>query len=238
VDRFTRRELKHDELQSVYQEFEQFTRTHYKEILGMTGAVIVAAGLVVGLKVYLDRQAAAANAALGTALKTYRAYVGNLSANTGFDSQTFPTADSKYKMALTQFTAVTRDYPHQRAADIARYHLGLCQSALGDHAAAAKTLEQATHTSDHTVASLARMALAGEYAATGKTADAEKLYQDLADHPTLAVPKATALMALANLERSTNPAKSRQIYESLEKEFASDTSLTALFKEQISDLPK
>ncbi|HEV2493536.1 MAG TPA: tetratricopeptide repeat protein [Terriglobia bacterium] len=238
MDRFTRRELKHDELQSVYQEFEQFTRTHYREILGVAGAVIVTVGLVVGLKIYMDRQEAAANTALGTALKTFRAYVGALSTSAGFDSQTFPSAETKYKTALAQFTEITRNYPHQKAADIARYHLGLCQSALGDHATAVKTLEQASHVSDHTVASLAKLSLAGEYASTGKTADAEKLYQDLADHPTLAVPKATALMALANLERSTNPAKSRQIYEGLEKEFASDTSLASLLKEQISELPK
>jgi tetratricopeptide (TPR) repeat protein len=238
VDRFTRRELKHDELQTVYQEFEHFARTHYREILGIAGAVIVTVGLVAGLKLYLDRQEAAANAALGTALKTFRAYVGSTSTPAGFDSQTFPTADAKYKAALAQFTEVTRDYPHQKAADIARYHLGLCQSALGDHAVAVKTLEQASRTSNRTFASLAKLALAGEYATTGKTADAEKLYQDLADHPTLAVPKATALMALANLERATNPAKSRQIYENLEKEFASDASLASLIKEQISELPK
>jgi tetratricopeptide (TPR) repeat protein len=238
LDRYTRRELKHDELQSVYEGFEQFVKTHYREIIGTTGAAIAIVGLVAGLKVYSDRQEEAANAQLGAALQTFRAYVGPTSQSLGFDSQSFPTAEAKYKKAAGEFNDIASKFPRQKAGAIARYHLGVCQGALGDHAAAIKTLEQAEHASDRNIASLAKLALAGEYASTGKVAEAEKLYQDLADHPTLTVPKATALMALANLERASNPAKSRQIYESLEKEFASDPSLASLLKEQMAELAK
>ena len=237
MDRYTRRELKHDELQSVYQGLEQFAKAHYKEIAGVTGAVILIVGLVVGLKTYNDRQEAAASTELATALKSFNAYVGPASPG-GFNSQSFPTAQAKYQKALVEFTEVTRKFPRQKAAAIARYHAGVCQAELGDHAAAIKTLEEAARASDRSIASLAKLALADQYASTGKTVQAEGLYQELADHPTLTVPKAEALMALANAERSNNPAKARQIYQSLEKEFASDASLASLLKEQIAELAK
>lgn len=237
MDRLTRRELKHDELQSVYQQVEEYAKTHYREIAGAAGAVVIIAGLAVGAKVYLDRQETAANAQLGAALKTFRAYVGP-SSTSSFNSQSFPTAQEKYQKALAEFTEVGSKYPRQKAAGIARYHAGLCQAELGDHAAAIKTLEEAARASDPSIASLAKLALAGEYARGGKAAQAEQLYQGLADHPTLTVPKATALMALANAERFSNPAKSRQIYQGLEKEFASDASLASLLKDEMADLPK
>ena len=37
---------------------------------------------------------------------------------------------------------------------VARYHVGLCQSMLGDSAGATKTLEEASHTSDPEIAAL------------------------------------------------------------------------------------
>src|SRR5438445_12057951 len=97
----------------------------------------------------------------------------------GADSPTFPTAQAKYRKAVEQVSKVARRFPHQKAASIARYHMGVCQAALGDHAAAIKTLEEASRTSDENIAALAKFALAGEYASAGKLADAEKLYQDL-----------------------------------------------------------
>ena len=70
---------------------------------------------------------------------------------------------------------------------------------------------------------MAKFALAGELAKSGKTPEAAKLYQELADHPTITVPKASALLALADAYRESQPAKSRQIYEQVEKEFASNS---------------
>ena len=239
MDRYTRRELKQDEFQNVYQEFERFARSHYKQILAAVGALILVAGLVAALRLYMDRQEAAANADLGAALQTFHAYVGPPSQNLGL-AVSFATPQEKYKKALTQFSDVARQYPRQKAGEIARYHIGVCQSELGDHAGAIKTLEAAEHTSDANIAALAKLALAGEYASTGKLADAEKLYQDLADHPTLTVPKATSLMALASADRATKPAKSRQIYEGLlaDKDLSANNSLVSDLKEQLSDLPK
>ena len=239
MDRLTRRELKQDQLRTTFEAFEQFGKTHYREIVTVMSALIVILGLAAGLKLYNDRREALANADLGAAFKTFRAYVGNASPEMlGADAPTFPTAQAKYKKALDQFSEVARRFPHQKMATIARYHVGVCQAALGDHAAAIKTLEEAARTSDQNIAALAKFALAGEYASAGKLADAEKLYRDLANHPTLTVPKAAALLALADADRAADPAQSRKIYQDLEKEFSSDAALLADIKEQMSGLPK
>jgi len=239
LDRLTRRELKQDQLRTTYEGFEEFAKTHYKDILGVVGVAVVVVGLAAALKFYMDRQEAEANAQLGAALKTFRAYVGNASPEVvGADSPSFPTAQEKYKKARQQFTEVVHKFPRQNAAAIARYHVGVCQAALGDQAAAIKTLEEASRASDRNIASLSQFALAGVYASAGKLAEAGKLYQKLADHPTLTVPKASALLAWADAERGDKPAHSRQIYEQLQKEFGSDVALAGVIKEQLAELPK
>ena len=238
----SRRELKQDQLRTTFEEFEEFAKQRYKEIVTVAGIVIVVAGLAGGLKVYRNRQGAEANQQLGTALRTFRAYVGPTPAGSLIPGmETFPTARDRYKKALEQFQQVIQKYsryPEPKAVAIARYHVGLCQGQLGDHAAATKTLEEASRNSDRNLAALAQFALAGELVKAGKVEEAAKLYQVLADRPTSTVPEATARLALADAYRATQPAKARQIYAEIAKKFGSDVTLAQVLKEQIASLPK
>ncbi|HEY6290006.1 MAG TPA: tetratricopeptide repeat protein [Terriglobia bacterium] len=240
--RLTRHELKTDEFQSTVESFEQFARENARQITTGVAAAILVAAAVIGWRTYNGRQEAAANAALAEALKTYKAEVNAAPVNL-FSGQTppagqFSTPQDKYKAALAQFSDVVAKYPRQTAADFARYHVGLCQALLGNDAAAEKTLEAASHSSDNAAAALASMALAGELAKTGKLAEAAKIYQKLADHPTSTVPRATALLAEADLLRSTQPAQARALYETVQKEFSSDAYLSSTVRQQIASLPK
>jgi tetratricopeptide (TPR) repeat protein len=236
LDRLTRHQLKENEIRTTYDEFKRYFDLHSKEIVTTAGAVIVVAALVFGYRAWSERQEAGANNELAVALRSFRAYVGPSSGEVGLESQSFPTAEAKYDRAEQQFRAVIDQYPHQRAAKIARYHVGVCQSALGDHNAAIKTLEEAAKTSDKEIAAIAKYALAGEYAAVKRVPDAVKLYQDLANHPTTSVPKATALLAEADAYRASDPAQARRIYQGLEKEFASDSSLAGMIRDQMAGL--
>ena len=121
---------------------------------------------------------------------------------------------------------------------VARYHVGLCQAFLGDSAAALKTLEEASRTSDQDIAALAQFALGGEYLKAGKTAEATRIYQDLAAKPTATVPESAAKLALADVYRSTEPKRAREIYTQLEKQFASNTTIAQAVKDKISTLPQ
>jgi hypothetical protein len=78
--------------------------------------------------------------------------------------------------------------------------------------------------------------LAGELAKSGKTPEAAKLYQELADHPTMTVPEASALLALADVYRESQPAQARKIYERVEKEFASNATVAQAVKQDIASL--
>jgi predicted negative regulator of RcsB-dependent stress response len=241
VARLSRHELKQDEFISTVEAFEQFARQNYAQILAGVAAAIIIAGSILGWKSYNERQEAAANTALAAALTTFNAKVAvtaNLFSAAPADTSQFTSSQQKYKKALTQFSEVVAKYPRQPAADFARYHIALCQAALGQGPAALKTLEAASHVSDKDAAALAQMALAGELAETGNTAGAIPIYQSLANHPTSTVPRATALLALADLYRNSQPAQARALYEQVEKEFGTDSYLASTVKQQLASLPK
>lgn len=238
MDRQTRHQLKHDEFKDTLVQIEDYVREHYKEILNYSIIAVVVVGLGVGLKYYTDRQEAAANADLGEALSTFRAYVGQPTPGQP-GGATFSTSQEKYKKALQEFDAILDKYkmlPRPKAVAIARYQAGVCQSLLGDHTAAIQTLTEASMDHDTEIAAMAKFALAGELAKSGKTQEAAKLYQDLVDHPTTTVPKASALLALADAYREAQPAQARQIYERVEKEFATNASVGQAVKQDIASL--
>jgi hypothetical protein len=240
--RLTRHELKQDEFLTTIEEFENFAKQHYKEILAVAVGVILVAGAVFGYRLWSERQESESNALLGAALKTFHASVGSVSVDffggQNPANQAFPTAQDKYKKALQQFDDVVRRFPRQRATGIARYHAGLCQAEMGDQAAAIKTLQEASRASDQSIASLAKLALAGELVRAGRLDDGVRLYRELQDHPTTTVPRATAMLALADAYRQSQPARARQIYQQMEKEFSSNAYLAATVKQQMESLPR
>lgn len=239
----SRHELKEDQLRSTYEEFEEYVKTHYREIATVAGIVVVVAGLAGGFKYYQARREAEANEALGAALRTFRAYVGSIPQDSPLPGglQSFVTAHEKYKKAEDQFLDVIQKYsqpPEPKAVAVARYHVGLCQALLGDQNAALKTLRESAGESDREIASLARYALAGELMKAGKTDEAVRIYQELAARPTSAVPETTAKLALADAYRATQPDKARLVYQELQKKFSSDTAVAQVLKDQMASLPK
>jgi tetratricopeptide (TPR) repeat protein len=240
VARLTRKELKKDPFLSAhYDDILEFGQENYRFILAALAVMILVVAAAYSWKNHKQHQELAANALLGAALNTFNAYVGPASEGAlGPGTQTFSTATQKYQAALKQFSEVVEKYGGQKAAGIALYHVGVCQSQLGNTDAAVKTLEQAGEVSDPEIAALARLALADELARAGKIEAAQKIYDQLASHPTETVPAATALLSLANAERFTHPAAARQIYQRLAKEYSSDTYLAETVKEQLSTLSK
>lgn len=240
MDRLTRHQLKHDEFKDGLVEIEEYIKEHYKELLNYAIIAVAVVGLGGGLWYYIHSQEAAANADLGEALSTFRAYVGQPTpGQTDLAGATFATGQEKYKKALQQFDAILDKYkmlPRSKAVALARYQAGVCQALLDDHQGAVVTLTQASQDHDPEVASMAKFALAGELAKTGKTAEAAKLYQELADHPTLSVPRASALLALADTYRDSQPAQAKQIYQRLEREFATNTAVEQAVKQEMASL--
>jgi tetratricopeptide (TPR) repeat protein len=240
VDRQTRHQLKHNEFKDSLVSLEEYLKHHYKEVITAAIILVVVVGLAGGLKYYTDRQEAGANADLGEALSTFRATVGQPTPGQNDpEGAAYSTAQEKYKKALQQFQAIFDKYrmvPRPKAVAIACYQAGVCQSLLGDHSGTIQTLTEVSQSGDAEIAAMAKFALAGELASSGKTPEAVKIYQELADHPTVTVPKASALLAMADAYRESQPAQARQIYERVQKEFASNATVAQAVKQDIASL--
>lgn len=239
MDRYTRHQLKHDEFQEKMEVLQVFAEEHLKQIILVGMAAIVVAGAVWWIKDYYAQQESVANTELQAAITTFHAYVGSSQqASQMGATESFPTAKEKYQKSLAQFSKVVKNYPHTKAADYALIQMGISQSMLGNNKAAVKTLQDAVKGSDKEIASQARFALAGVLAKTGKTSEAVKIYQNLAAHPTTMVPRATALLAMADTYRVTQPKRAREIYEQVQKEYGSDAVIADSLKQQIATLPE
>ncbi|HVB28434.1 MAG TPA: tetratricopeptide repeat protein [Terriglobia bacterium] len=239
MDRYTRHQLKHDDFQEKLEALQVLAEEHLKQIIMIGVAVLVVAGTVWYVRSYYARQDAVANVELQDAISTFHAYVGSGQESSLLGpGQSYPTAQAKYQKALTQFSDVVKNYPRTKAAGYALIQMGVCQSQLGNEPTALKTLQDAGKNSDPEIASQAQFALAGVLAKTGKTDEAAKIYQKLADHPTTIVPRATALLALADLYRNTQPKRARGIYEQVQKEFGSDAVIADVLKQQLATLPQ
>jgi len=242
MDRLTRHELKQDEFKESLDQLEQYVAAHLKEIITVAILAIVVVGSAVGLKYYLGEQEANANLDLASALKTFQAYVGTFAPGSmPAGTESYPTAADRYRTALQKFNAIAAKYrlfPRPKAVGIALYHAGLCDSLLGNSAAAINTLEEASRDGDREIASLAQLALAEEFLKTGKSQEADRIYQNLADHPTLTVPRASALLALADSFKNSQPARARQLYDQIRKEFASEPSVAQILKEEMAEAPQ
>ncbi len=242
MDRLTRHELKQDEFKESLDQLEQYVTTHLKEIVTVAILAIVVVGSAVGMKYYLSQQEANANLDLAGALRTFQAYVGSFAPGSmPAGTESYPTTADRYKAALLKFNAIVAKYrlfPRPKAVGIALYHAGLCESLLGNTTVAINTLQEASRDGDRDIAALAQLALADEFLKTGKTQEADRIYQNLADHSTLTVPRATALMALADSMKSSQPARARQLYDQIRKEFGWEPAVAQILKEEMADLPQ
>ena len=239
MDRYTRHQLKQDDFQNTIDSLQVFFEEHLREIIVSVAVVIIVAGATIGWRTYSSRQEAAANAQLQQAIGTFNAYVGAPQQNSLMPSgMMFPTANAKYSQALNEFSTVAAKYSRTKAAKYAQVHMAICAAQLGNENTAIKQLQDLSQTGDKGVASLAQFSLAGELAKTGKTGEAAKIYQNLADRPTTMVPRATALLALADAYRTSQPGRAREIYNQVQQEFGSNTVIAADLKQQIASLPK
>jgi|SRR5208337_77505 len=242
MDRLTRHELKQDNFRETLDQLDQYLKGHLKGILTVAILVIVVVGSAGGLKYYFGQQEASANVDLASALRTFQSDVRPPAPDTlTADTDSFPTAAEKYKKALEQFNAIVlkyRMFPRPKAATIALYHVGVCESLLGNSAAAINSLQEVSRSGDREIASLAQFALAGEYLKSGRKQDAVAIYQNLADRPSLTVPRPSALLALADTLKDSQPGQARKLYDEIQKEFGADASVAEALKQQMAGLPQ
>ena len=180
-------------------------------------AVIVAA--VAGGWYYLSAQDEKASFEMSQAVRTLEAQLRPAGTPAQPEVPSFTSVKERSEAAKKQFQAIVDKYPHTRTADMARYFLGVTSATAGDNAAAESNFKAAASTGNKEMASVAKLALAALYGNTNRTKDAVTLYQELINHPTASVSKATAQLQLAEFYQTSNqPLDAKRIYEQIKKD--------------------
>jgi len=219
----TRHQLKQDTFSRVTigaaEKTAHWSVEHRNTLAVAAAALAVVIALVAGGWYYLSRQDEKASFDLSQAVRTLDAQLRPVGSPAQPDVPSFTSAKERSDAAKRQFQTIVDKYPHTHTADMARYFLGVTSASSGDNAAAENNFKSVASSSNRELASVAKLALASLYGNTNRTKNAVALYQQLVDHPTSSVSKATAQLQLAELYQSSNqPLDAKRVYEQIKKD--------------------
>ena len=214
---YTRHQLKQDKFAETAKDTVSWAVEHQKPLATVSIAAVVALVILAGGWIYYNQRDQAAGAEIGDALRIYGAPLSPANAPKP-DYPTFTSAKERAEAARKVFQQVQDKYPHTRAAEVARYFVGVTSLDVGDTATAEKALQQVAGSRHHDLAALGMFALAAVYCAENKEAEAIKLYQELAAHPASTVPRSTAQLELATLYQQKQPEEAAKLYTQIKKD--------------------
>lgn len=236
--RIQRQELKHDEFADSIDSALLYLEDNWRRLTVIALVILLGGGSVGGYIWHSRDQEHRAGAALTSALFTLQAPVqAGLPPLPGEGPERiFNSEQAKFEAARKEFDAVRTEFPRTRSAQLAGFYVALCDHQLGKTDAAITTLEELSRVNDKNIAAQAQLTLAGFYQQRGRTADAQKLYRQLADNPTVTVPRSMALLELATLQSESDPAAARKLFDEIKREFP-DTQIAAEVTRRIELLP-
>ncbi len=215
----SRKELKKDEIRDTLSHGAEAIFSHQRDIWVYGGAALLIVLVVLGWRFYTQNQTAKATAALADAMKVYQARIRTAAEPQLPDEISYLEEKNKYADAVKKFTDVANRYPRTRPGQLARYYEALSLERLGRYDEAEKNLSSLESTRDESLSALARFKLAQVYDEAGKGSQALQLYQQLANKPTLFVPKPVVLLAMADHYSSSDPAQAAKLYNQVKTEF-------------------
>ncbi len=212
MDRQTRKNIKTDKFAQEIEHTFSFLTSHSDETkryaaIGL--AVILVAG---GIYLYVGHQRNAREQALNDAIRIDEAVISPTPQPPNLN---FPTQEAKDKARTKAFADVAAKYHGSQEGAIAGVYLASEQVDKGNFVGAEKLYKDVVDSAPADYASLAKLSLAGVYAAEGKNSDAETLMRSLQDHPTALVSKEEATLQLADLLIPTKPAEAKKLLQPL-----------------------
>jgi predicted negative regulator of RcsB-dependent stress response len=227
VDRQLKKVVKNDEFKQQVWHGIDFLAEHPAEIKkygAIALAVLIVAG---GAYFFIRHQADVREEALAQALKIDDATVGPNVQKTNLH---FETQQEKDQASEKAFREVATKYHGTQEGAIASLNLGQAAVDKGDLSGGEKYLKDVVDSAPAAYSSQAALALAQLYVIEGKTADAEKVLNNLIKNPTITVSKEEAQLALAKAIAKTDPDRARKILEGLRTERAaiSKAAMSAL----------
>lgn len=216
---YTRQQLKQDKFASFVSKEVQLATTHRKTILAAIIALVVLGAAMAATLLYINSRDDKASLALGDAMRTYTAPLRAPEAPASPDVKTFTSAKERAQEAVKEFNAIATQYSSTRNGKFARYMSGVASVEAGDMKAAEQSLSDAASFRDRDLSALAKFALASIYRDSHRDQDAIRLYQELIDLNSVAVPKSTAQFELAALyEAKQQPAEAAKVYDQIQKD--------------------
>jgi predicted negative regulator of RcsB-dependent stress response len=219
AEHILRRDLKKDEIREKLVSGVESVASHQQALWIVVVAALVVALAVFGWRSYSQRQTAKASAALDDGLKIFQARIRTAGEPTDPSETTYLDEKNKYTDADKKFLAVAGQYGRTRPGLMAGYYAALSEVQLKQYAEAEKNLNQVVSGGDENLSSLAKFKLADVYQQENKGAQAVDLYKQLMDKPSVLVPKAMAMLALADYYRKADPAQATKLYNQVKQEF-------------------
>jgi predicted negative regulator of RcsB-dependent stress response len=214
-----RRDLKKDEIREKLVSGVESVASHQQALWIVVTAALVVALAVFGWNSYTRRQTAKASLALDDAMKIFQARIRAPGEPADPVDVTYLDEKNKFTDAEKKFLQVAGQYGRTKPGQMARYYAALSEIQLKQYADAEKNLGQIVSSGDVNLAGLAKFQLAQVYVQENKGAQAVDLYKQLADKPTLFVPKPMAMLALADYYRKADPAQATKLYNQVKQEF-------------------
>jgi predicted negative regulator of RcsB-dependent stress response len=207
VDRHTRKELKGDRFaEEVFDVFD-WASEHKVEVFRYGALILILTAVVAGGFYYSRSRADAREEALAQALRIDDATVGDAPGG----ALHFATQAEKDKERLKAFTDLATKYSGTQEGAFGAFALAGDAVDKGNLAEAEKRFREVADGGPKVYAPIAKLSLAQVLGAEGKTADAQKILQDLAKNPSLMVSKEAATIALAQVIAKSNPTEALKL---------------------------
>jgi predicted negative regulator of RcsB-dependent stress response len=213
-----RKDLKKDEFRDTFVHGVESVASHQQLLWIVVTAALIVALAIFGWNSYSRRQTAKAAASLDDAMKIFQARIRTPGEQVEPGEITYIDEKNKYTDAEKKFADVASQYGRTKPGQVARYYAALSAVQLKKFAEAEKDLNQLVG-ADESLAGLARFQLAGIYLQENKDSQAVDLYKQLADKPTVFVPKPMVLLTLADHYRKTDPTQAAKLYNEVKQQF-------------------
>ena len=214
-----RKDLKKDEIREKIVSGVESVASHQQAMWSVIAVALVVALAIFGWNSYAQRQTAKASVALDDGMKIFQARIRAAGEPADPLDITYLDEKNKYTDAEKKFVQVANEYGRTKPGQMARYYAALSAVQLKQYADAETNLNQVVSGGDPNLAGLAKFQLGQVYIQEGKGAQAVELLKQLADKPTVFVPKAMAMLALADYYRQADPAQAAKLYNQVKQEF-------------------
>ncbi len=232
----SRRELKQDRIRESIEHGAEAVISHRQFFSIALGLVALTVLGYFGWRIYNDRQTVKASAALEEAMKIYNARVRAPNEPVEAGEVTYLDEKTKLEDAARKFNEMADKYPRTNPGMLGRYYGALSLEEMGRFNQALEYLRKLEGSSDKELAGLGRFQTAEIYARTDRPDDAIKVYRQLAEKPTVLVPKPLVLLQLAGQLRAKNPQEAAKIYNQIKQDYP-DSAISEEAQRGLDSLP-